>query len=247
LTGGNGFHVTGMAVAGLPFVVIGRTDHIAWTTTSENADNTDIYVETLCGGGTGYLFNKDCMPFETRLETLRVKGEDRVQLTVLRRVHGAVVGPVVGGVVCPPSSKVCHSQKQAGRERLIEDARSRLAINRARNIHEFEAAMKQEVSPANFLYADKVGNIAYWMSGQIPVRPAGFDLRLPLPGDGRAEWTVELHPMPTSINPTRGWLANWNNKPSVDYDNPEGAGGRYNRLLEIEARLAGAGLISLDD
>ncbi len=241
--------MTGMAIAGLPFVIIGRTDHIAWTTTTASADNTDIYIEKLCGGGTGYLFNSVCTPFETRLETIGVKGAANVQLTVLRTVHGSVVGPVVGGVVvCPHPSGVCHSQKQAGRERLIEDARGRLAVDRARNIHEFEAAIKQEVSPNNFLYADKTGNIAYWMSGQIPVRPGGFDPRLPLPGDGSAEWTDELLPMPTSINPTRGWLANWNNKPSADYDNPDDAFlGKYDRVLEIEARLAGTGLISLDD
>jgi penicillin G amidase len=250
LTGGNAFHVTGMAIAGLPFVVIGRTDHIAWTTTSAAADNTDIYIEKLCGAGTGYKFNSVCTPFEIRLETIGVKGAANIQLTVLRTVHGPVVGPVVDGVVvCLNNpSGVCHSQKQAHRERLIEDARGRLAVNRARNINEFESAIKQEVSPNNFLYADRVGNIAYWMSGQIPVRPVGFDPRLPLPGDGSAEWTDDLLPMPTSINPTRGWLANWNNKPSVDYDNPDDAfQGKYFRVLEIEARLAGAGFISLDD
>jgi len=243
LTGGNGFHVTGMAIAGLPLVLIGRTDHIAWTITSASADNTDIHIEKLCGGGTGYLFNSVCTPFETRLETIGVKGAASVQFVVLRTVHGPVVAAGA------PGSGVVFSQKQAHRERLIEDARGRLAANRARNINEFEAAIKQEVSPNNFLYADKVGNIAYWMAGQIPVRAAGFDPRLPLPGDGTAEWTDELLPMPTSINPTRGWLANWNNKPSVDSDNPDDAlqQGKYNRVLEIEARLAGAGLISLED
>jgi len=243
LTGGNGFRVTGMAIAGIPLVLIGRTDHIAWTVTTASADNTDIYIEKLCGADTGYLFNSVCTPFETRLETIGVKGAASVQLTVLRTVHGPVVAAGA------PGSGVVFSQKQAHRERLIEDARGRLAANRARNIHEFEAAIKQEVSPNNFLYADKVGNIAYWMSGQIPVRAAGFDPRLPLPGDGTAEWTDELLPMPTSINPTRGWLANWNNKPSVDSDNPDDAlqQGKYNRVLEIEARLAGAGLISLED
>jgi penicillin amidase len=171
-----------------------------------------------------------------------------VQLTILRSVHGPVIGPLVGGVVCPATATVCHSQKQAGRDRLMQSLRSRLHVNRARNIQEFEAAIKDDVWAANILYADRLGNIAYWMTGQIPVRPAGFDPRLPLPGDGSAEWTDALLPMPASINPSRGWLANWNNKPSVNYDNPDDAlgAGRYHRVLEIEARLSG-GLVSPAD
>ena len=85
-----------------------------------------------------------------------------------------------------------------------------------------------------------------------PCRPAGFDTRLPLPGDGSAEWPGGFLPIPSSINPTRGWLANWNNKPTADYDNLDQTRyGRQDRLLEIEAaitaRLADGGLISAQD
>ena len=78
------------------------------------------------------------------------------------------------------------------------------------------------------------------------MRPAGFDIRLPLPGDGSAEWTGELLPIPSSINPTRGWLANWNNKADVTEDRGNGAPGRGGRVLDIEARLQG-GPVSLAD
>lgn len=121
-------------------------------------------------------------------------------------------------------------------------------MDRAHNIDEFEAAVDQVVGAGHFLYADKVGNIAYWRAGEMPVRPAGFDIRLPLPGNGTAEWTGELLPIPASINPTRGWLANWNTKADADEEFGDAAGltGKQQRVREIEARLEN-GPVSLAD
>jgi penicillin G amidase len=104
------------------------------------------------------------------------------------------------------------------------------------------------VTSHNFLYADRNGNIAYWQAGQVPLRPAGFDPRLPLPGTGEAEWPGGILPMPTSVNPSQGWLANWNNKPAVWYPNPDNAlFGKQNRVLELQQRFFGPQLISLQD
>ncbi len=242
LHGGNGFNATGTAIAGfLPAVTIGRTDHVAWTfTVGLAADLIDHYIETLCGAGSGYLFNGICTPFETRSEVIQVRGAAPVSLTVRRSVHGPVVGS------CPASPGVCFSQKRAFWQREMQGFRTVLAFDRARNIQEFEEGVKQMVTSFNVLYADKVGNIAYWLGGQVPVRPAGFDPRLPFPGDGSAEWPGGFLPIPTSINPTRGWLASWNNKPRVDYDTPDRVFGKQFRVLEIEAQLE-TGLISLEE
>src|SRR5262249_56229698 len=96
------------------------------------------------------------------------------------------------------------------------------------------------------LDADGLGNIAFWQAGLVPVRPAGFDSRLPLPGDGSAEWTGDFQPLPTAINPTRGWLASWNGKPTLDWDNPDQFTlGKQQRVLELEALLGRPGTISL--
>jgi penicillin G amidase len=238
LKSGDGFNVTGMAFAGAPPVLIGRNDHIAWTSTTATGDNVDYYLETLCDGGTGSMFRGTCRPFEARVETIGVRGAPPVALTVLRSVHGPIVAGSEGFVV---------AQKRAHWQRELETAEAFIGFNRARNIKEFERAVRRVVTSHNFLYADKVGNIAYWQAGQVPVRPAGFDTRLPLPGDGTAEWPGTLLPVPTSINPAQGYLANWNNKPSVDYDNGDNQTfGKQFRLWDIIDRLA-AGPISLDD
>ncbi len=160
-------------------------------------------------------------------------------MTVERSVHGPIVGSATG---------VKFARKSVEWMREIESIRAFFAMNRAHNVDEFRAAVDQMVGAAHFLYADKVGNIAYWRAGKMPVHPAGFDIRLPLPGNGTAEWTGELFPIPASINPTRGWLANWNTKANADEEVGDQAGltGKQSRVREIEARLE-AGQVSLDD
>jgi penicillin amidase len=92
LTSEQGFNVTGMAIAGIPFVVIGRNEHLAWTlTTGLTADNVDIYAETLCGPAS-YLFNGTCTPFEIRPERIAIGPTAFKDILVLRSVHGPVVG-----------------------------------------------------------------------------------------------------------------------------------------------------------
>jgi penicillin amidase len=131
--------------------------------------------------------------------------------------------------------------------RELESVRAFLDLNRAKTLKEFDAAVRRLEVAHNIIYADRKGNIAYWLAGKIPIRPAGFDARLPLPGTGSAEWTGEFRPIPFSINPTRGWLSTWNTKPSVDYPNPDQRSfGKQYRSLEIDQRLE-TGLISVDD
>jgi penicillin G amidase len=200
LTGGNGFHMAGMAYAGVPLITTGRTDHLAWTvTTGAAVDNVDTYVETLCVGDPNeYSFNGRCIPFTSRVEKIQVQGGSTVEVKVQRSVHGPVVGPGPGGT--------SFSRKRAYEMREIESARGFLALNRAHNPREFEAGVDQVVSGFNFLYADRQGNIRFWQAGHVPVRPAGFDPRLPLPGDGTANGPEAHCLIPVLSIPHRvGW------------------------------------------
>ena len=236
LDGGNGFHVRGITYPGLLSVIIGRNDHVAWSVTNAlTANNVDTYVETVCGGGTGYLYQGNCVPFETRTEVIQVRGAAPENLTVERTIHGPVVASAPG---------VRFSRKSLERGRELENLS--LDFDRAQNVQQFDEAVHRVVGASNFLYADNSGNIAYWRSGVNPVRPPGFDLRLPLPGDGSAEWTGEEQAVASSINPVRGWLTNWNNRATVDEESPDRAFGKQQRVQDIEDRLR-AGPISLDD
>jgi acyl-homoserine lactone acylase PvdQ len=64
--------------------------------------------------------------------------------------------------------------------------------------------------------ADDRGHIGYWHPGLLPIRPTGWDERLPYPGDGRAGWLgfLPVSKRPHVIDPRRDWLTNWNTLPS---------------------------------
>ncbi|MDH3318531.1 MAG: penicillin acylase family protein [Betaproteobacteria bacterium] len=232
-----GFNVTGMAIAGMPYVIIGRNRHVAWSFTTGLAnDNLDTYVETLCGAG-GTVFQAECRPLAVRSETIQVARSTPVTLVVARSVHGPVVGM---------SGPLAFTQKRAHWMTELASVARLSGMNRAQNLGEFERHVLEITVAFNVHYADQRGNIAYWFGGRNPVRAAGFDPRLPLPGDGSAEWTGAYLPVPKSINPEQGWLANWNNRPTRDYPGNEASFGKMNRASDLFRRLR-SGPISLDD
>jgi penicillin amidase len=243
LTGGSGFDTIGMAFAGAPAILIGRNRHVAWTSTTATGDNLDVYAETPCdagaGPGSGTVFRGGCAPLAVRTETIAVRGAAPVQLTVARSVHGPIVA-TAGGVL--------FAEKRAHWLRELETGSAFFGFDRARDLRDFSRAVRGIATSHNFLYVDRAGNIAYWQAGQVPVRPAGFDPRVPFPGDGSAEWPGGLVPMPTSVNPPRGWLANWNNKPARAYpSSDEALFGKQGRLREIEARLRDDRRVTLEE
>ena len=249
LKGGDGFDVMGMGFAGAPGVLIGRNEDIAWTSTTATGDNVDTYAETLCGP-TSYMFNGYCTPMQVRQETINVRntvpgvplGTAPETYTVMRTIHGPVID-------VDTAKGIAYSQKRAHwMQEFTSGIPAFLGFDRAHSVADFTAAAKLIVTSHNFLYADNRGNIAYWQAGQVPVRPAGYDPRLPLPGTGEAEWPGGILPMPVSVNPSSGWLANWNNKPVAWYPNPDNSFfGKQNRILEVQQRLFGPQLISLQD
>ena len=232
----DGLNVTGMAFAGVPYVLIGRNARIAWTSTTAVGDNVDVYRETMChsdDGAWGTRYRGRCEPALMRRETIEVRDGPAVAVDVWRTVHGPAVLAADQGTAM--------AQKRAHWQHEIESIVGFYRFGRAQNLHDFEAGVETIVTQHNFLYADVAGNIAYWQAGLVPQRPRGFDFRLPLPGDGTAEWPGKVLPTPTCVNPKQGYLANWNNKPSVGFDSADSHFfGKQSRLSDITNRLDGA-------
>ncbi len=213
-----GVNVTGMTMPGLPWVVIGHNKHLAWAMTSGLAgDNVDVYIEATydagAGAGSGYIYNGACTPYDIRSETIAVRGAAATTVIVRHSIHGPVVAAL---------GSYTATQKRAHWMAELSSARAVGDINRATNIHAFEDAVSRFALALNFFYADQQGNIGYWLAGRNPLRAPGFDPRLPLPGDGSAEWLDGYRPIRKSINPAQGWLANWNNKPTAEYADGDG-------------------------
>jgi len=206
-------HVTGMEIAGVPWIPIGVTESFAWTLTSGISDNVDIYFEVLNPANPGqYLYQGAYVEFDCRLEVFNVRGAADVNQNVCESVHGPVLGSAPG---------LAFTRKSPVRGREIQTIEAFIEIYEARTPVEVSASLSRVAPNLNFHYADTRGNIGYWHFGKIPVRASGDNPWFPHDGTGAAEWQgfVPWEEMPHTLNPDQGWITNWNNKPAADWDN----------------------------
>jgi penicillin amidase len=158
-------HVAGVSIPGLPLVVIGHNESIAWGVTNSGADVEDLYVERLNESRDSYWDKEGWRPLERDVELVRVRGrEEPERVEILRTVRGPVLLPqVVSGGRAVSLRWTIHDGG-----RLFESA---LRLNAASNWEEFSRALELWDAPSqNFVYADIRGNIGYYLSGRLPVR-----------------------------------------------------------------------------
>jgi penicillin amidase len=127
----------------------------------------------------------------------------------------------VHGPVQARSGRVAFARRYAIWNRELDTLTGLAALNEADTVAEAGRALAKVSWNENTLVADDRGNIGWWHPGLLPVRHKRWDERLPQSGGGRAEWRGFLRPSqrPRVINPEQGWLANWNNMPSVGWTN----------------------------
>jgi penicillin G amidase len=214
-----GFHITGVSIPGAPFVLVGHNADIAWGVTLSYADTEDLFIEKLpVDGRDRYLFQGEWRPTTIIRETIPVKGQpDHVEEVVLTH-HGPIISGHLGSrdLPAPPGDDTRHLLSMSSM--ALRSGRffsGFAAINEAHDWDSFTAAVRDLETPAlNISYADRQGNIGYWLTGAIPIRAKGSGL-VPAPGwSGDYEWVgrVPFDEMPHALNPERGFLVNCNNK-----------------------------------
>lgn len=249
---GAGYDARGVSVAGIPTVGIGYGERVAWALTTGNAKTIDSFIETTRPDSNGdgapeYLHDGVWKDQECRTEDVAYRAAQQgapvgpaaftESVQVCRTVHGPVVATTEDGSLA--RSVQYH---MFGRE--IETIEGVLRWNRADTLEEFEEAMRLVTWNENTVYADADGNIAFWHPGVHRERNPETDPRLPLPGTG--EWDLgeplAFDELPQTVNPSRGFVANWNNKPALGWGDgvgmsttsyPAGHGQRVTNLLEI--------------
>jgi penicillin amidase len=208
-------NVTGMGFAGIPGVLIGHNDHLAWTATSGLSDVIDLFAEKVNPDNKyQYWYKGRYHDMQKRVEEIAVKGGRPHPVEVYRTVHGP-------GIAWDEKAGIAYSRAASFVGREMSDQVATHGFNRAKNIKEFAKYAEQVHTNRNYLAATVDGDIGYWHCGRLPIRARGVDVRLPTPGTGEYEWTgfVPFSEMPQSINPKQGFLINWNNKPTKSWDN----------------------------
>ena len=199
-----GYHVAGVSFPGLPFVVAGHNEHVAWGFTALFADVQDLYVEQLDGRGNYLDADGHWQPLVHERELIHVRGRADQSLDVLRTAHGPLLNPILNHESRPVSLRWTLYDTSLRGLPLYE-------INAANNWSEFSAALGGWNWPTqNLVYADDQGHIAYHAIGRVPLRPAGLQGK-PIE-DGKHEWQgyIPFAEMPQSVDPESGFLATAN-------------------------------------
>jgi penicillin amidase len=244
---GAGINAVGMMMPFAPAILIGVSEHGAWTSTTGSSDVIDTYIEVLNEDNTRYLHNGNWVEFEERSESIcSYSGhcEDRV---VYRTIHGPVVA-------LDEKEHFAYTMKAPYYKNEIAAEEGWQLFQQTRNIWEFQEAVKTIQASHNFCWIDRRGNIGYWHAGTFPIKPTvgkegrTIDDRLPLSVTGEEEWIglTGFAEMPKCINPRQGYLANWNNKPIANWPYSEVDWGQGHRVKRIQDVLAASGRISFE-
>ena len=207
--------VKGATVPGLPLVLLGQNDRIAWGLTTADTDAEDLFIETVDPHDPArYLTPDGAKPFLVHDETVHVKDGDSVTLHVRATRHGPVVSDVDGDLaaLAGPGKVVALAFTGLGDHDTTAEAL--LDVDAARNWGEFLDALKLYQTPTqNFAYADVDGDIGFISPGLLPTRKSG-DGRTPVDGaSGAYDWTgvMTFDQAPQLYNPDAGFLFNANN------------------------------------
>ncbi|PYV18294.1 MAG: hypothetical protein DMG21_05380 [Acidobacteria bacterium] len=201
-----GLNVTGVTFPGLPLVVIGHNDRVAWGMTNTGPDVADLYIERFNPANPRqYVHNGQWVDADEHEEVIHVKGEPDYHLTVTTTGHGPVISTAGGR-----SLALCWTALKPHALRFMLPK-----LDRAENWQEFTEALKDYSGPMqNVVYADVEGNIGYYAAGWIPIRKRG-DGSIPMPGDtDEFDWsgTVPFDELPHAFNPASGIIATANGR-----------------------------------
>lgn len=219
------FSLSGMSLVGLPVVIFGQNNHIAWGGTNMMADVQDSYIETINPNNPRqYWSDNGWTDFAIHEEIIKVKADFpsnlRPNLEPIKvMIRETERGPLVSDN--ESASDMPLSLRWTALDNDDTSYDSFYQINFATNWDEFTQALAYHKAPAlNMLYADSAGNIGFQGIGAIPVRSQGTGA-LPVPVASGSSWLgyIPFEHMPRQFNPKVGYLLNANNQ-NFDEDYP---------------------------
>jgi penicillin amidase len=240
--------VAGVTLPGMPYVIVGHNQRVAWGFTNVGPTVADAFVETFDAQGA-YQTPQGWQQPEHREEVIHVKGKPDVTVDVKITRHGPIISELSPG----------ESRPVALRWTLYDGLHMPFFdVDTAQNWDDFRKAFSQLDAPGqNVVYADVDGNIGYQTTGHIPIRTAG-DGSLPVSGaDDAHEWKsyIPFDKLPRIYNPSSGIIATANgritpdNYPysiSAEWEAPWRTARIYH-VLESGRKFAGSDMLALEN
>ncbi|MEO8648962.1 MAG: penicillin acylase family protein, partial [Acidobacteriota bacterium] len=213
--------VSGVTIPGVPGIILGHNEWIAWGATNVGPDVQDLYVENFDEDGKYLTVDGKLSPI-TRKESIKFRPDplktdlESVDLDVIETKHGVVVTEDAGKK---------YALNWTARNPKNHEFEAFYFLNRARNWSDFQnALMSYGGATQNFVYADVKGNIGWYAAGRIPIRRKG-DGGLPYDGSTNdGDWTesIPFADLPHLYNPDAGFIVTANQRiVGTDYKYPQ--------------------------
>lgn len=227
------FKSVGIAIPGIPGLIVGRNEYLSFGVTNGYGDSQDLIIEKV--EGDSYFIKDEKIPFEKRKETISVKDNEDVTIEIRSTIHGPIISDFEAfGVKTNDVLSLRWSQRETqseslGIERFLE----------SKNVFEFRDALAGiDNMFFNFVVGDMDGNIAHQATGLIPIR-LNHNGRTPQMSDEKI-WSgfIPKDSLPQMINPEREWVGTANHDTRPDdypfyYSAHFSPNYRYLRMKEI--------------
>jgi penicillin amidase len=217
-----GFKGAGATMPGLPLLVLGQNEHLAWGFTNTGPDVQDLYIERIDPAEPNRVQTPDgWAALDAVEETIKVKGREPVKLTVRASRHGPLISDAgtLDDLIGPRGRPgYAIAMRWTALDVDSDPIGTGLAMSRARNVEEFVAATRGWVAPMqSIVVADRAGHIGFVAPGRVPVRRPDNDLKGVVPALGweaRYDWAgwVPADQTPREFDPARGWIATANQR-----------------------------------
>lgn len=208
---GGSFNVAGMAYAGMPAIMFGRNERVAWGITNNICSQRDLYQERVSHENSGcFEFNGEWEAARELTETIAVRNSEPITMTVRFSRNG----PIVDEILPAPANQLGPvSLRWLGMSQGGWLA-SLLGMDRASSVAEFRKAMRPwHVPTFALVIADVEGHIGFQASGRVPVRSRS-ERAFRRGWDPQDQWQglIPFEEMPSLDDPDRGWIASANNR-----------------------------------
>ena len=230
------FKSVGLAIPGIPGLLIGRNEHLAFGVTNGYGDSQDLFIEQ--GDKEYYTQKGEKRAFKRRTETILVKDEAPVEIEIRSTIRGPIISDFDAfGLLTDDMLSLRWSQAES-----TSDALGITHFLEAKNVFEFRDALTAiDLMFFNFVSADVSGNIAHQATGLIPIRKNHLGA-VPQVVSDTTGWDgfIPKTALPHMINPERAWVgtANHDTRPNhypYYYSSHFSPKYRYMRMKELLA------------
>ncbi len=235
----------GVTFPGMPIIVLGRTDRVAWGFTNTAPDVHDLILEKVENRFLGqYATPLGKQQFKVRRERINIRRQKPVTITVRESRNGPIISDALPKLKEALLPKYVLALKWVALNQSDNTIRAGLNLSKAESVASTIEILRDFEAPQNnVVIADVDGSIGYIAAGTVPIRRKDHPTAGMWPTPGwlaESDWTgfVPYEDLPRILDPEQGWIGTANNKIAApvgkevltqDWEDPF----RYNRLAAL--------------